>query len=523
MKPGSTDTAAMQRFAAILVADLRERTRSNRFWVVLIGMMVAAWLCVPPPDAGYMILSLSGGHRGSYSSAWVGMVLAMAFNLLLNLGGFYLVRGTLVRDIETRVWQLLVATPMTRAGFLLAKWASHMVVFAVIVSACLCVGLVAQLVRAEDRTIDLVQLVKPAVLLSLPSLAITALAAIWFDLFPRLRRTAGNVLFFVLWVTVLGVSAAQMDARGSTASTGWVSDPGGLMMVNRDFNRVREQQMGRPQKPGFTLGSPTPKAGQVRFEWTSWSVRPMDVLGRGLWLAFALCGVLLASPLLDRSAARSSATQASAARAGKRLRWLDLLLRPFSRGAFGTLAVAELKLCLRERRGWWWLAALAALGMQALGSGEILRLGMLLGWLLPLDVLAHGALREKEHRTGSLVFTGAGIFRRLLVVRFAVGFVLLLALTFPGLLRLLSFAPLGAMAAMVVTISIVSWGLAIGALCRDARPFELLLVAALYLGFQGAALFDIGAGAATTMLWHGTGIVAAWLTVAWAWPQLTRS
>ena len=77
-------------------------------------------------------------------------------------------RGTLVRDLETRVWQLLVATPMTRGGYLLAKWASHMVVFAVVMAVGLVRGLVAQWVRAEDRAIDLVELVKPVLVLSLP-------------------------------------------------------------------------------------------------------------------------------------------------------------------------------------------------------------------------------------------------------------------------------------------------------------------------------------------------------------------
>ena len=157
---------ALQRFGALVLADLRERSRSRQFWIVLAAMMLLAWWSLPPQEAAYRILVLDSGTRGQFSSAWVGMVLAMAFNLTLNLGGFYLVRGTLVRDIETRVWQLLVATPMTRGGFLLAKWASHMVVFGLIVSLSLAVGLVGQWVRAEDRHIDLIELVKPVLLLS---------------------------------------------------------------------------------------------------------------------------------------------------------------------------------------------------------------------------------------------------------------------------------------------------------------------------------------------------------------------
>lgn len=515
--------AALQRFAAILVADLRERTRTTRFWVVLVAMMVTAWWCIPPASASYMILSLGGGYRGAYSSAWIGMLLAMAFNLLLNLGGFYLVRGTLARDIDTRVWQLLVATPMTRAGFLLAKWASHMLVFALIVAACLTVGLVAQWVRAEDRSIDLVELVKPALLISLPGLAMTALAAIWFDLIPWLRRTAGNVLFFLLFTAMLGLSVSRLEVADSAARTGWTSDPSGLQMVGRDFQRVRSGQTGAEEDFGFGLGAPRPATGPILFEWKQWPVRPMDVLGRGLWVVIALGGLLLAAPLLDRSAARASVSAHNRGRPGMRLRWLDLLLRPFARGSFATLAVAELQMCLRQRRPWWWLAALVALGLQLSGSGEALRIGMLLGWLLPLDVIARGALREREHRTGALVFTAAGIVRRLAGVRFMVGFVLLLALTLPGLLHLAMAAPMAALVGVVVVASIVIWGMALGAISRDARPFELLLVGAVYLAYQGAPLFDLGEGAATTATWHGLGIVVALLALAAAWPRLARA
>lgn len=79
---------ALLRFFAILQADLRERIRGPRFWVMLAIVMVAAWWCFPPASAGYRILSMNGGERGFYSSAWVGMVLAMVYSSLLSLGGF---------------------------------------------------------------------------------------------------------------------------------------------------------------------------------------------------------------------------------------------------------------------------------------------------------------------------------------------------------------------------------------------------------------------------------------------------
>jgi hypothetical protein len=523
------EVEALQRFGALLLADLRERTRARRFWVVLGVMLVVAWWCVPPVDAGYRIFTVAGGARAGYSSAWIGLVLAMAFNVVLNLGGFYLVRGTLARDIETRVWQLLVATPMTRGGFLLAKWASHMVVFGLIVALSLGVGLVAQLVRAEDRSVDLFELAKPVLLLGLPGFAFTAMLAVWFDLLPWLRQTAGNIVFFVLWTLILSVSIARMETPGSIWRTGWVSDPGGLVVVARDLQRERVAQTGRPQRFGFSLGAPNNAKSPPNFQWTRWQVRPMDALGRALWLLLSAGGVLLAAPLLDWAAARGPAARAGTG-SGHGLRWLDRLLdrlfdrllAPLARRPLGILALAELRAWLRDRPLWWWLLVLLSFAVQALAGPQGMAMGLLLAWLLPLEILARGALRELERRTAPLVFTAQGIVPRLLAARFVAAVSVLLALSLPAMLRL-SASPMAALAVLAICASIASWGLALGALTRNSRLFELLLLVALYMATQGASLFGLGADAQATAALHLLGLVPAWLVLAWAWPRLARA
>jgi hypothetical protein len=505
----------------MLLADLRERTRGPRFWVVLGAVMVAAWWCFPPIEAGYTTVAVRGYARGEYSSAWVGMVMAMEFSTLLSLGGFYLVRGTLVRDIETRVWQLLVATPMTRGGYLLAKWASHMVVFCVVMLAGLAIGLVAQWVRAEDRAVDVWELLKPSIVLTLPGLGVTAAIAVWFDLLPWFRRTAGNIVFFIVWLTLTSVSLSQMDVPGSSARTGWRSDPNGMVVVARDLHRVRAAQTGKPQDYGFSIGMQTSKGLPTRFEWKEWQPRGMDILGRLLWLATALGGVLLAAPLLDWAAARTRA-QKSGAGGGRTLRWLDRVLAPFARGPTLTIATAELKLVLRQRRLWWWLAAVAALALQAFGSDGALRHGMLLAWLLPLDILAGAALRERDNGTGGLVFAAPAIVSRLLLARLLVSLVLVTGLTLPGVLRLLGTAPEAAVAVLAIGASLVSWGLCLGALTRNPRAFELAILVLCYAALQGAGLLAFDAQAAYTTQWNLMGLLPAWLLLAWSWPRLAR-
>ena len=71
---------------------------------------------------------------------------------------------------------------------------------------------------------------------------------------------------------------------------------------------------------------------------------------------------------------------------------------------------------------------------------------MLLAWGLPLDLLARGALREGDNRTGELVFTAPNMLGRLLAVRLVVPMALMFALCLPGMLRLLGSDPMSALA-----------------------------------------------------------------------------
>jgi hypothetical protein len=168
------------------------------------------------------------------------------------------------------------------------------------------------------------------------------------------------------------------------------------------------------------------------------------------------------------------------------------------------------------------MAVVLAFGLQAFGEGMGMQCGMLLAWILPLDILARGVLREVDHGTGGLVFVAPDILRRLLAARFLTGFVLLLSLSLPGLVRLSVTSPFAVLALLGVCASIASWGLSLGALCRTSRPFELLLIVAVYAALNGVPFFDLSLAPQVTAVWHIGLLLPAWLALAWSWPRLAR-
>ena len=503
---------------ALLVADLRQRVRSGRFWVVALAVVAAGWWCLPPIDAGYLVVAIGDHHRGFYSSAWIGMVLAM-MSLLWGLVGFYLVRGTVQRDFETRVWQLLGTTSMGRGAYLLAKWASHLVVMTGLLAATLVVGLAAQWARAEDRHLDLWELVKPSLFIALPTLAFSAMLAIWFDVVPALRRTAGNVVFFFVWIALLTTGPAGIEHDRHTRAAGieapheqpWTSDLPAMRVMQ--WSIEHQAARGLPAKTrldGFCVGCGGVTAPAARFVWTRWEVRPAVLWGRVLWLAAALAGVLLAVPLLDWAAARAeSHAPVSSRRAPRSLRWLRALLQPLQGTATGALVAAEVFVVLRLRPLWWWAAWLPLWGVQLFGPRQAVGLAMLGGWTLLLDVFSRSGLRDRDHGTLDLVGTAPGVHRRLLLARVLSGIGLAWLAAAPGLLHESAAHPAVAAAACVIGASIALWGLASATATRSSRPFELVFLAVAYATTQGLPWLDASARGSGVTLAHLAGIVAA--------------
>jgi hypothetical protein len=435
--------------------------------------------------------------------------------LLWGLIGFYVVRGTVQRDFDTRVWQLLGTTSMRRSAYLVAKWASHMAVMGGLVAATLVVGLVAQQVRGEDTHVDLWELVKPGLFIALPTLGASAALAIWFDVIPVLRRTAGNIVFFFVWVALLtaGPVAMEHDRAAGIAPVAqpWTSDLPAMRVMQ--WSIEHQIARGLPDKTrleGFCVGCGGVTAPPVRFVWTTWEVSAGVLWGRMLWLAAALAGVLLAVPLLDWAAARAAVPVTSGGgRAPRSLRWLQALLRPLQGTSTGVLAAAELSIVLRTRPLWWWAAWSPVWGVQLFGPRHAVALAMLGGWLLLLDAFSRTALRDHEHRTLDLVATAPGSRRRLLAARAAMLVGLAWLGAAPGLLHESIAHPAMAAAGVAMGASIALWGLALATLARSSRPFELVFIVVAYATSQGLPWLDASARGNAVTLTHLAAAAAA--------------
>src|SRR5512137_2263298 len=97
----------------LMRADFLERTRSYRFIVTLLFTVFFTYFFVPALDAP-LYGTLYMKYRGLYSSAWIGVLATLLMSEYLQIFGFYLVKGPIMRDQRSGVGEIITATPIRK-------------------------------------------------------------------------------------------------------------------------------------------------------------------------------------------------------------------------------------------------------------------------------------------------------------------------------------------------------------------------------------------------------------------------
>lgn len=227
---------------AIARGDLRERTRRPGFALTVLAAVALGYLAVPPSSATYTLVKV-GSHRGVYDSDYVGVMLALVGSLWIGWLGFFVVRGSIARDAESRVGELLAATPVGSGAYLLAKFVSTLAVLLSMIGVLALTAPVMQLLRDESDALDPVTLWAPFAVLAAPTMALVAAAAVAFETVPMLRSVMGTmawlvaypVVFFTVLTRGLGrvtetfqADVAAQHGTDTEISIGLTGEEGGL-------------------------------------------------------------------------------------------------------------------------------------------------------------------------------------------------------------------------------------------------------------------------------------------------------
>jgi hypothetical protein len=450
----------------------------------------------PPADSVWVIMD-AGGYRGLYDGAWVGTVTALAGGLWLMLGGFYVVRGTITRDRLTGVGQVLAATPLSRPTYLLGKLLSNFLVLASMAGVLAVTALALQIARGESYTVDLVALLAPFALFTLPVLAVTSAAAVLFETVRPLRAGLGNIAWFFVWTFLL-------------LGSGGVPFGGFGLVVESMRESVVEQ--GLPPAGGFSLGLTGIDEPLRVFDWDGLVLTgPVGelVAGRFVVLLAAVLVAVLPALWFDRfdvartagaprvavdagavAAAELPAGASAAPRATSSLTVGSLTAAPVGRRpALARMVAGELRVLTSDLSWWWWLVV-AGLNVAAVawdGPGTAM---LAAAWIWPVLVWSRLGTQHLEHGLDTLLGAYPGSLDRT-VAQWLAG-VALTAATAVGPLAsmLLDGDAVRAAHWAAGALFIPSLALLLGTVTRTPRVFQVLYLIAWYMAINDVAALD---------------------------------
>lgn len=262
-------------------ADFLERVRRYSFLVTLAASLYLAYGVA----AEKVWIVVGNGYRGVYNSAWIGALMSICCSTFLSLAGFYIVKNAVQRDTDTRVGQILAATPMRKDFYTVAKTLSNFAVLACMVLILMLAAVAMQFMLGEAHSFSLWKLWSPFIFLALPSMLITSSLAVLFETIPGLRGGFGNVVYFLLWSAALGL----MGASG-------LDDPTGLQLLYQSSRRAL-RAVDPSDSPEFHFSLTIGGEHAVRtFPWNGidWTMQVLSM--RLLWIAVAV-GLALAASL----------------------------------------------------------------------------------------------------------------------------------------------------------------------------------------------------------------------------------
>jgi len=408
------------------------------------------------------------------------------------LAGFYLVKNTVERDLQTGVGQIIATTPLRKPLYTLGKALSNFAVLAVMVGLIAVASGVMQVVRGEDLHVDPWALLSPFLVLALPTMAVVAALAVFFEVIPWLRGGLGNVIYFLLYNGLVVYAAVSSEAAPADAIV-----PFDVFAFSVPMSRITAAV--RAAVPGyngsFSVGI-NPVAPQSTFYWAGIQWTPGIILQRLAWLGVAAGIALLAALFFDRfDPARSrprrrrpaappvipEATVALAPAAPVRLTPLST---QHGRFHFGRMVLGELRLMLKGQRWWWYAVALGLVVAAASSPLDVVRQYLLpAAWLWPFLVWSPLGNREARHRTGQMVFSAPFPLRGQLPAAWIAGLVVAMATGAGVALRLLVAGQWGALLAWAVGAAFIpALALALGVWGGSSKTFEVIYFLLWYAG-----------------------------------------
>jgi len=247
----------LERLAAVVRADVLIRLRRPSTAVIFLLLSIVPYKWIPEVSTGRTLIEI-GGHRALYNSAAIGMGTAVLATFFIGLAGFYVISNALRRDVLTRCGYVIASTTMRGSEYIAGKFAGNVAFLTLFVSGYMAVAMIMVIVRGEAPLEPLV-FAKQYLLLLPPPIVFVSAIALLFECTPLLRTKLGDVVYFFVWIGLMGSVTAMVDNGVARSWTPYldISGLGFMLQQTKIFYHAKSLAIGAsrfdPAKPPFVF------------------------------------------------------------------------------------------------------------------------------------------------------------------------------------------------------------------------------------------------------------------------------
>jgi hypothetical protein len=477
-------------------ADFLERSRRYSF-LVTIGLVL--WLGYLTAS-GQFRMRVPPDYLGIINSAWIGATMTLTITFFLGWVGFYLVKGSVLRDYETGVGQIMATTPLSKPLYTIGKWFSNFLVLGIMVIVITLIGILMNIFLGTED-FNLLAFISPILLIAFPFMAIVAALAVSFETISWLRGGFGNVVYFFLFMIVLIVSAEGLTTSGDESIQPYI-DIGGWQIIGNSVTQAAK--LTYPDSAGGFAFSITPLENPNYFIWNGIEWSGEILLSRFLFLTISLGTGLLAAVFFDRFDTSRILTRKrkkqkemenvesipKGSGINKELH-LTSFVQSRSKLRFMTLLMTEFKLLIKGQRWWWYTICLGLIIGQLFSDPENTRLMLLLAWTWPVLILGGFGNREVRFNTRQIVFSAPDPIKNQLPATVLSAMLFLALIGSGAMIRfIIAGDSIGIFGWLTGLLFIPTLAITSGVLTGSSKTFEVLYIVWMYLLTQNIRSID---------------------------------
>jgi len=496
----------MRHFLAILKYDYLQRTRSYFFLITLCASLVIAYTFLPSPDAGYSTIRISD-YVGYYNSSWVGYITAILTSVFLSLMGFYLITGSIKTDSETRVGQIISATPTSNFTYLLAKASSNILLLLTLVGIIFLMSIGLFFLYGDSFSFELLQFVQPYLIIVVPTMVFISVLAILFELIFGKYTVIQNVVFFFLFSVMLLYNPKSelqqtYDVFGSKVVT---------QQMEKTVREIKNTVSNEELAIGYIVSS-TQQTKRFKFDGVDFSTP--YILSRMALVVFGFMLLFLISPLFHRFNLRErknivrkkTLLEKEPITNDINISGLAIMSKNYS---ILPLFKAEFLMLIRKGKSWLWIFnSLGVVLLTVLSIDMAHQIVLPVLWFLQVHRFSDITTKETTNRMHYYAFSSYLPLRRLLTSQLSSAVVLLLGLALPLLIRYVILLDVQALLSIVLgSFFIVLLAAISGLLTKGNKFFEIVYFFLTYANLNKFPLLDYFGGIVKTdMFWikHST-------------------